>query len=233
MYAMDRSSDEGLSQSVRETILHIKALYNTSPVSVCVRNQQRDVLYSNTAFEQIYDFFKTEGVTGSFSSSFNELELMLSQLELDCMVLGKGCVLSKIFSYGKSNFQIRIECISLLDDDFYFFWQINLLITVPLSSRKMEFIKSKGNSDFDEAISRVSDLNIIPLSFYVLGFSCLDISSYICVSQKIVKKRIDRSKEKVLEIYPSFSSFISDCYKTRKIYFFIENVYEYIVLKRC
>jgi hypothetical protein len=69
----------------------------------------------------------------------------------------------------------------------------------------MEVIKSNGNSDFDEAISKISDLNIIPLSFYVLGFSYLDISSYICVSEKIVKKRIDRSKEKVLEIYPSFT----------------------------
>lgn len=66
----------------------------------------------------MYDFFKTEGVAGSFSGSFHELELMLSQLELDCMALGKGCVLSKIFSCGKSNFQIRIEFISLLDDDF-------------------------------------------------------------------------------------------------------------------
>ncbi|HDZ9079594.1 TPA: hypothetical protein RUY68_004265 [Klebsiella pneumoniae] len=97
----------------------------------------------------------------------------------------------------------------------------------------MEVIKSKGNSDFDEAISKISDLNIIPLSFYVLGFSYLDISSYISVSEKIVKKRIDRSKEKVLENYPSFSSFISDCYKTRKIYFFIESVYEYIMLMKC
>jgi hypothetical protein len=52
----------------------------------------------------------------------------------------------------------------------------------------MEVIKSNGNSDFDEAISKISDLNIIPLSFYVLGFSYLDISSYICVSEKIVKK---------------------------------------------
>ena len=213
MCAMDRSSDDSLSQSVRDALLHIKGLYNISPVSVCVRNQQRDVLYSNTSFEQMYDFFKTECVAGSFSGTFYELELMFSQLELDCMVLGKGCVLSKIFSCGKSNFQIRIECISLLDDDFYFFWQINLLITVPLPSRKMEVIKSKGNLD--------------------LGFSYLDISSYICVSEKVVKKRVDRSKEKVLEIYPSFSSFILDCYKTRKIYFFIENVYEYIMLMKC
>lgn len=68
----------------------------------------------------MYDFFKTECVAGSFSGTFYELELMFSQLELDCMVLGKGCVLSKIFSCGKSNFQIRIECISLLDDDFIF-----------------------------------------------------------------------------------------------------------------
>jgi PAS domain-containing protein len=56
MCAMDRSGDDSLSQSVRDALLHIKGLYNTSPVSVCVRNQQRDVLYSNTSFEQMYDF---------------------------------------------------------------------------------------------------------------------------------------------------------------------------------
>lgn len=50
MCAMDRSSDDSLSQSVRDALLHIKGLYNISPVSVCVRNQQRDVLYSNTSF---------------------------------------------------------------------------------------------------------------------------------------------------------------------------------------
>jgi hypothetical protein len=52
----------------------------------------------------------------------------------------------------------------------------------------MKFIKSKDIPDFDEAIARISDLNIIPLSFYVLGFSYMDISNYICVSEKIVKK---------------------------------------------
>ncbi|WP_256558467.1 hypothetical protein [Klebsiella variicola] len=142
-------------------------------------------------------------------------------------------MLSKIFSCGKSNFQIRIEFISLLDDDFYFFWQMNLLITVPLSSRKMKFIKSKDIPDFDEAIARISDLNIIPLSFYVLGFSYMDISNYISVPEKIVKKRIDRAKEKVLEVYPSFRAFVTDCYRSRKIYFFIENVYEYVMLINC
>lgn len=80
-----------------------------------------------------------------------------------------------------------------MDDDFYF-WQMNLLITAPLSSRKMKFIKSKGIPDFDEAIARISDLNIIPLSFYVLGFSYMDISNYISVPEKIVKK--DRSCER-------------------------------------
>jgi hypothetical protein len=52
----------------------------------------------------------------------------------------------------------------------------------------MKFIKSKDIPDFDEAIARISDLNIIPLSFYVLGFSYMDISNYISVPEKIVKK---------------------------------------------
>nr|WP_258557319.1 hypothetical protein [Serratia marcescens] len=81
--------------------------------------------------------------------------------------------------------------------------------------------------------SITSDLNIIPLSFYVLGFSYMDISNYISVPEKIVKKRIDRAKEKVLEVYPSFRAFVTDCYRSRKIYFFIENVYEYVMLINC
>lgn len=58
MCAMDRSSDDSLSQSVRDALLHIKGLYNISPVSVCVRNQQRDVLYSNTSLNKCMTFLK-------------------------------------------------------------------------------------------------------------------------------------------------------------------------------
>lgn len=80
-----------------------------------------------------------------------------------------------------------------MDDDFYFLANEssdNGSIIQP----KMKFIKSKGIPDFDEAIARISDLNIIPLSFYVLGFSYMDISNYISVPEKIVKK--DRSCER-------------------------------------
>ena len=231
MCAMDRSGDDRLSQSVRDVLLHIKGLYNTSPVSVCVRNQQRDVLYSNTSFEQIYDFFKTEGVTGSFSGSFNELELMLFQLELDCMVLGKGCVLSKIFSCNSANFQIRMECINVHDEGLYVLWQINLLIIAPLSSRKIKRLNSNAICDFDKVMIEITDVNIVPLSFYVLGFSYSDISICLSISVKAVKRRIERSKEKILTIYPSFGDFIVDCYRTRKIYFFVETAYEFLMLK--
>lgn len=93
-------------------------------------------------------FFKTECVAGSFSGSFHELELMLSQLELDCMALGKGCVLSKIFSCGKSNFQIRIECISLLDDDFYFFLANESSDNGSIIQPKNEIHKIKRHSGF-------------------------------------------------------------------------------------
>lgn len=53
--------------------------------------------------------FKTECVAGSFSGSFHELELMLSQLELDCMALGKGCVLSKIFRVENQIFKFELS----------------------------------------------------------------------------------------------------------------------------
>ncbi|MCW9490401.1 sigma factor-like helix-turn-helix DNA-binding protein [Klebsiella michiganensis] len=233
MCAMDRSSDDRSSQSVKDVIYHIKELYDSSPVSVCVRNQHHDVLYSNTAFEQIYVFFKAEGSGNSFLGSLNDVQIMLNQLEFDCMALGKGCVLSKIFSFGSSNFQVRMECINNQCDELYVLWQINLMILSPLSGRKIKKVNSSFACDFDRVMLEITDLNITPLSFYVLGFSYADISIYLGVSEKAVKKRVERSKEKISNIYPSFGDFIVDCYKTRKIYFFIENVYEYLMLKYC
>lgn len=231
MCAMDRSSDDSLSQSVKDALFHIKALYHSSPVSVCVRNQHHDILYSNTSFVQLYDFFKTEGETSSFSGSFNELELMLFQLEFDCMVLGKGCVLSKIFSCNSSNFQVRMECINVHGEGLYVLWQVNLLIIAPLSSRKIKRVNSSVICDFDKVMVEITDINIIPLSFYSLGFSYSDISIYLNISEKAVKRRIERSKEKVLTVYPSFGDFIIDCYRTRKIYFFVETAYELLMLQ--
>lgn len=231
MCKMDPSSKNSVSQSVRDTLFHIKALYHSSPVSVCVRNQRHDILYSNISFMHLSDFFKMEGVGNSFSGSFNELELMLYQLELDCMALGRGCVLSKIFSCGSSNFQIRMECIDVQDDEFYVLWQINLLIISPLSSRRSKKNDQGVLSNFDNVMLEITDLNIVPLSFYVLGFCYSDISMYLGVSEKAVKRRIERSKEKITTVYSSFGEFIIDCYRTRKIYFFVENVYEIIMLK--
>ncbi|HDT6598897.1 TPA: sigma factor-like helix-turn-helix DNA-binding protein [Raoultella ornithinolytica] len=231
MCAMDRSSDNALSQSVRDALFHIKALYHSSPVSVCVRNQQRDILYSNISFKHLYDFFKAEGDGNSFSGSFIELELMLYQLELDCMALGRGCVLSKIFSCGSSNFQVRMKCINTQDDEIYIFWQVNLLIVAPLSSRKFKSVDADALCDLDKVMVEITDLNIVPLSFYVLGFSYSDISRYLDIPERTVKKRIERSKAKVAVIYPSFSEFVADCYRTRKVYFFTENVYEFVMLK--
>nr|QTX14460.1 hypothetical protein [Klebsiella pneumoniae] len=67
-------------------------------------------------------FFKTECVAGSFSGSFHELELMLSQLELDCMALGKGCVLSKnFFRVENQIFKFELSVSVFLDDDFFIF----------------------------------------------------------------------------------------------------------------
>ena len=230
MCAMDRSSDGSLSQSVREALYHIKELYCSSPVSVCVRNQRSEILYSNTSFVQLYDFFKAEGEMNSFSGSFDELELMLVQFELDSKVLGKGCVLSKIFSCSSSNFQVRMECISNQDQELYVLWQINLLIMAPLSSRNAKKTNSSIFCNFDRVMIEITDLNIVPLSFYVLGFSYVDISMYLGISEKAVKRRIERSKEKVTAVYPSFGEFIIDCYRTRKIYFFVENIYEFVML---
>ncbi|MBE0193398.1 hypothetical protein FOT95_17225 [Klebsiella michiganensis] len=53
MCAMDRSGDDRVSQSVKDVLLHIKELYHSSPVSVCVRNSEREFLYGRC--EQVPD----------------------------------------------------------------------------------------------------------------------------------------------------------------------------------
>ncbi|BCH47574.1 hypothetical protein KAM260_54650 (plasmid) [Klebsiella pneumoniae] len=60
MCAMDRSGDDGLSQSGRDVISCIKSIYHNSPVSVCVRNERHETLYSNDSFQQLFSFFKAE-----------------------------------------------------------------------------------------------------------------------------------------------------------------------------
>ncbi|MCS3434220.1 hypothetical protein [Klebsiella sp. BIGb0407] len=233
MCALDRSSDICMSQSLRTLICHVDALYGHSPVAVCVRSQHNTLLFSNITFQQLNEHFKTASDKNTFLSSYEGIVYILLQMELDCIALGEGCIINKIFPYGNDNFQISIECIKTDSDEFCVFWKLNRIINIPLESRKKQDLSSDDVELIDKVLLGMSDLNLLPLSFYVLGFGQSDISSFLGVSENIVKKRIERAKVKISKDYPSFEVFILDCYKTRKIYFFVESAYEYIMLQKC
>lgn len=233
MCALDPSSDTSMSQSLSTVICHINALYCNSPVAVCVRNQHNSFLFSNITFQQLNEHFKTGSDDNTFLGSYDGVTYILLQLELDCIALGEGCVLNKIFPYRNDDFQISMECIKTDSDEICVFWRLNRIINIPLESRKKKDVSTDNIELIDKVLLGMSDINLLPLSFYALGFGLADISNFIGISENIVKKRIERAKVKISKEYPSFEVFLLDCYRTRKIYFFIENAYEYIMLRQC
>ena len=233
MCAMDRSSDDSFSQSVRDALNHIKELYNSSPVSVCVRNDRNEVLYANSSFQQMYDFFQLESSKSIFSGNSVKLEYILSQFEFDCMSLGKGCVLCKNFSCGEYYFQVRMECMFISDECLYVLWQINLLIQLPLVGRKISF-GDNPNADFnfELAISKIPVRNLPALSFYILGFTYEEAAFYVDLPVSTVRKRVEKSREIIKENFRSYNIFIMHIYKTKKIFFFVDFVSELFDVKK-
>lgn len=97
MCAMDRSGDDRVSQSVKDVLLHIKELYHSSPVSVCVRNSEREFLYKNTSFDQLYAYLLNKENSNFKNVVPIEVDVFLLRLEVECSLLGNGGVLSKSF----------------------------------------------------------------------------------------------------------------------------------------
>ncbi|TGN40833.1 hypothetical protein E5Q62_24375 [Klebsiella oxytoca] len=225
MCAMDRSGDVGLSQSVIDVISSVKSIYNASPVSVCVRNDRRETLYSNTSFQQLYQFFKIESEKSLLKIGSLKLDYLLSQIEFDCMSLGQGCVLCKSFRCGKYNFQVRMESLYIPEESVYVLWQINLLINLPLTGGlKSDSFTSTYHDCYIEVVSRISVKNLESLSFVLSGYTYGEAAYYLKLPASTVRKRVEKSREIINESFGSFVDFRSYLYKTKKIFFFVDYV---------
>ncbi|HCJ6654060.1 TPA: hypothetical protein NVL90_001440 [Klebsiella oxytoca] len=223
MCAMDRSSEDDLSQSVRNIIFCIKSIYHFSPVAVCVRNDQHDMLYSNGSFQQLYDFFKVESEKSLFKVGAINLEYVLTQLEFDCITLGQGCVLCKNFLCGHYSFQIRMESMYIPAGGACILWQINLQINLPLIGRK-SFRKCliKDDELYNCVMSRLNEKNLESLSFVILGYTYAEAAGHIKLPPSTVRKRVEKSREIINEHFISFERFRDYLFKTKKIFFFVD-----------
>ena len=115
MCAMDRSGDDRVSQSVKDVLLHIKELYHSSPVSVCVRNSEREFLYKNTSFDQLYAYLLNKEKSNFKNVVPIEVDVFLLRLEVECSLLGNGGVLSKSFSNKGTGFNVYMALLNKSD----------------------------------------------------------------------------------------------------------------------
>lgn len=233
MCAMDRSSEEPSSQSLKQTLIHIKGLYQFSPVSVCVRNTQREFLYRNTSFEQIYSY-----LTGS--NHFNSRKIVpidvvsfLSKLEIECSFLGNGGVLSKSFSNKGAGFNVYMECRETSDGELIVLWMINLLVIRPLAGIRYLDPEFRSRENFDKLISELNEKNLITLSFYITTFDVSEMSKLMKVEVKTIESRIQRIKKTIKKYYPSYIHFKRECFHNKSIYFFIALVMDFMLLETC
>lgn len=233
MCAMDRSDDDVLSQSVKDVISSVKSIYHSSPVSVCVRNDQRETLYSNHSFQQLIEFFDVESERTLFKAGEIKLEYVLSQFEFDCIALGKGCVLCKDFICGEYTFQVRMESMFIPDESTCILWQINFIINLPFPGGGVirGFLSDKTDS-YDKVISIIPVKNLESLSFTLSGFTYGEAADYIGLPVSTVRKRVEKSREIINDFFVSFDDFRVYLFKTKKIFFFVDNVTNIINVKR-
>lgn len=233
MCAMDRSSDDSLSQSLKDTLFHIKALYHSSPVSVCVRNSEREFLYKNTSFDQLYSYLLNNKNFNSKNVVPIDVGIFLLRLEIECSLLGNGGVLSKSFSNKGTGFNVYMECRQENNGEIIIVWMLNLLIIRPLSGFRVFDQESKSKNKFDELISNLTEKNLITLSFYMSGFDVSEIAIAMKVEAKTIDSRIERTKKLIKQHYPSFIHFKYECFRNRSIYFFVSLVMDYVLLEIC
>lgn len=232
MCALDRSSDSSSSQSLTETLFHIKSIYHTSPVAVCVRNERHETLYSNKSFQLIYDFIVSEVDRNLFGCGTVKSNDVFSQFEMDCLSLGRGCVLYKSFPCDNYNFQIRMECMSTPDDYLCVLWQINLSIYLPLSNKLVHSEpSSEKDAHFAELISILPKHNIETLSFFILGFSYAESAVYLDLPVSTIRKRVERTKELIKKYFSTQDEFMDYLYTTKKIFFFVDYVSDLVSVK--
>lgn len=228
MCARDPNVYLNSSQSIQKTLLHIKALYQHSPVSVCVRNDMHEVLYANHSYQQLIQFLTfIEKPRHDDIKSYN-IYLFLTQLEFDCFYMGAGCALSASFECNDRRFQVRMECREFSDENSIVIWFINPKIHNAFVDGARDSFDDNSDVKIKNVINKLSNKNLSVFSFYLLGFSCSEISSFLSVRERTVRRRVELSKEVTRKEYSSFKIFKTDLFKSRSINIIFRLVYEFL-----
>lgn len=229
MCAMDRNSTVKTSQSLAGIIKAIRYVYDSSPVSVCVRNDSRQVLYANESFNQLYSLFKYEAERNLLTGRYLEIEYILSKIEFDCFSLGMGCVLCKNFSFGEYIFQIRMESMAVANHECCMLWQINILIPSHQTSLDLDLnLTGPSHAKLKKLLATLSEKNLIPFSYYISGFTYGDISYHLKLPPTTIKKRIEKARDLAMTNFGSYNNFILYLYQSRQITMFTDLVCETI-----
>ncbi len=212
MYPTDRRERAVVSQSVNKFILNIRAVYEKSPVPVCIRTDERKILYENHSFSELFSRVSLEdGFSGRSYSQF-DTELTLSRLENECIRFGQGAAICRTFFYRGDIYQIRMENILQCDECCLVFWQINLfpdMVFFEFDTRKT--LKSKSEKDVSLWIYRLSPRMLVTLCLYTIGFHEKIIAVLFGISSSAARKRINVINERVKEYFDDFDLFRRFC----------------------
>ncbi|MEE9955438.1 PAS fold family protein [Enterobacter quasihormaechei] len=211
MSARDPSSPDQVSQSLDldNAIKLIDGLYCNSPLPVCIRNQFREVIYKNDAFNHF--FHPSSKDYAGFSFDKDEIELELSSIELESFMMGPGTAICRSFSFKGEYYQLRIE-IRAVDNELFAVWFINYFPDY----RALFHVQEKSTSEsfnIDFFLSNITTRKMIALCFYVLGFQLTTASRYLGVTEKAISNRLSSVKKEISKHFIDHDDFRVYCLK--------------------
>ncbi|HDV8096071.1 TPA: PAS domain-containing protein [Escherichia coli] len=208
MCALDRRERPLNSQSVNKYILNVQNIYRNSPVPVCVRNNNRKILYANGAFIEL--FSREDKPLSGESYIRLQVEIFLSSLELECQALGHGSAFCRRFNFHGEIYQIRMENVSFYNDESVVLWQINPFPDYPFFALN----QSGSNTNTSDKLTIWNDLSpgtLVVFSFYMLGVGHATIARELGITDRASEDQIKPVKRKIKGFFEHFDLFRVSC----------------------
>lgn len=121
-----------------------------------------------------------------------------------------------------------MECREFNDESAIIIWLINPKIHNTFVDGVRDSFDEYSNNKVSKVVGNLSNKNLAAISFYILGFSYSEISSYLNLRERTVRRRVEVSKEVITKEYSSVSTFKADLFKSGKVSLLVRFVYEYL-----